>query len=111
MNVVKPKPPDEYRTVKSSLKSVIRDESTIARLFDAVVRTHKIVIHAYQFLRLWVLSKYHSGQQIPLITDSLVHMAIKSLLLPTCGQNPKGDNGVLYTEFSAFYTNISQLSR
>ena len=29
------------------------------KLSDAMIRTNKIIIHTYQFMRLWILNKYH----------------------------------------------------
>ena len=52
------KPPDKYRTIKCSLKSISKNELNQTKLFDACYRTHQIVIHTYQFLRLWILNKY-----------------------------------------------------
>ena len=63
------KPPDKYRTIKCSLKSILKNELNQTKLFDACYRTHQIVIHTYQFLRLWILNKYHNKQEIPIITD------------------------------------------
>jgi hypothetical protein len=74
------KPPDKYRTIKCSLKSILRNELNQPKLFDNCNRTHQLVIHTYHLLRLWVLNKYHNKQEIPLITDDTIKMAFKSLL-------------------------------
>ena len=71
------KPPDKYRTIKCPLKQIIKDKCDMTKLFDACFRTHKLVIHTYQFLRLWILNKYHAKEIIPLITDNTFKMAFK----------------------------------
>ena len=97
------KPPDKYRTIKCPLKSIIKDEDNISVLFDAMMRTHKIVIHTYQFLRLWVLNKYHNNIIIPTITEDVIRMAFKSLVQDSSGPKPKGSNLEIYNEFLQFY--------
>jgi hypothetical protein len=97
------KPPDKYRTIKCSLKSIVKNELNQTKLFDACYRTHQIVIHTYQFLRLWILNKYHNKENIPLITDDTIKMAFKSLLKDSQGPKPKGTNLNLYNEFKKLY--------
>lgn len=99
------KPPDENRVLKISLKKIIRDETKIPIIFDAVIRSNQIIIHTYQFLRLWILDKYHKNLNIPTITGDIVHMAFKALLLDSAGPKPKGQNGIYYDEFIEFYEN------
>jgi hypothetical protein len=97
------KPPDKYRTIKCSLKSIVKNKLNQTKLFDACYRTHQIVIHTYQFLRLWILNKYHNKENIPLITDDTIKMAFKSLLKDSQGPKPKGTNLNLYNEFKKLY--------
>jgi hypothetical protein len=97
------KPPDKYRTIKCSLKSIIKPTLNNTTLFDACMRTHKIVIHTYHFLRLWILHKYHNKKNIPLISDDTIKMAFKALLKDSQGPKPKGTNLELFTEFKKFY--------
>jgi hypothetical protein len=85
------------------LKSIVKNELNQTKLFDACYRTHQIVIHTYQFLRLWILNKYHNKENIPLITDDTIKMAFKSLLKDSQGPKPKGTNLSLYNEFKKLY--------
>ena len=97
------KPPDKYRTIKCSLESIVKNELNQSKLFNACYRTHQIVIHTYQFLRLWILNKYHNKKDIPIITDDTIKMAFKSLLKDSQGPKPKGTNLDLYNEFKKLY--------
>lgn len=99
------KPPDEMRTLKIALNKIVKNESMIPILFDAVTRTNQIIIHTYQFLRLWILDKYHSNKQIPKIDVDIVHMASKALLQNSSGPKPGGENKIYYEEFLKFYDN------
>ena len=98
------KPPDKYKTVKCSIKTIIKPNLDKNKLFDACFRTHQIVIHTYQFLRLWILDKYHNNNKIiPNITDDTIKMAFKSLIKESQGPKPKGSNLDLYNEFIKLY--------
>ena len=99
------KPPDKYRTIKCSLKSIIKPALNNTTLFDACMRTHQIVIHTYHFLRLWILHKYHNKKDIPFISDDTIKMAFKALLKDSQGPKPKGTNLELFIEFKKFYDN------
>jgi hypothetical protein len=37
------------------------------------------VVHAYQFLRLYILHKYHTNQQLPKIDDKFIEHIIKTI--------------------------------
>ena len=98
------KPPDKYKTVKCSFKTIHKQDFNTNKLFDACFRTHQIVIHTYQFLRLWILDKYHNNNKIiPYITDDTIKMAFKSLIKESQGPKPKGSNFELYNEFIKLY--------
>ena len=96
------KPPDKYKSIKCSLRSITNDFE-FNKLFDVTVRTHKLVIHSYQFLRLWLLDKYSNNLDIPIIDVNTIKMAFKSLSLPSRGPKPKGSNLDLYNEFINFH--------
>jgi len=97
------KPPDKYKVLKIPLKNIIKDVALIPILFNATLRTHKLIIHISQFLRLWILSKYHTNNIIPEITKEVVQMAFKALTLKSSGPSPKGHNKELYESFLNFY--------
>jgi len=103
------KPPDKYRTMKCSLKSIIKDDFNMNKLSDAMIRTNKIIIHTYQFMRLWILNKYHSKLVIPTIDEDLIRMVFKSLVKDSQGPKPKGTNLGYYNEFTEFYNNTYKL--
>ena len=48
------KPPDKLRTMKCSFNSIFKNKELTDNIFDAVNRTNQIVIHTYQFLRLYI---------------------------------------------------------
>ncbi len=110
------KPPDKYRCIKLPFNKIIKDKDIIEKVFDCVIRTNKITIKTYQLLRLWILDRYHTTSNIPLITEDVIKMAQKSLLEKSSGPKPKGKNLELYNEFLHYHnfslekgTNLSQI--
>ena len=73
----KPDPPDKptganciqektpYRTIKTSLKSIIKNPEIHKKINDLVLRINPIVIDTYQFIRLYCLHLYHQQRPIP----------------------------------------------
>lgn len=95
------RPPDKYTTIKCSLKHITKNKNDELIISDAVRRTNKIIIHTYQFLRLWILDKYSKNEEIPLITKDVIRMAFKTLTVKT--KDPKGENLKILNEFNTFY--------
>ena len=102
MQILK-KPPDKLRTIKCSFTSILKDKNVTDKLFDATCRTHQIITHTYQFLRLWILYKYKKDKDIPIITENTIKMTFKTLIKDTNGPKPKGSNLILYEELNKFY--------
>ena len=99
------KPPDKYRTVKCSISSIFKNKKYYNTLFDATNRTHQLIIHTYQFIRLWILDKHTNKIDIPIITEDTIYMAFKALIKESAGPKPKGTNLQLLNEFNQFYEN------
>jgi hypothetical protein len=108
---VKKEPPDKYRCLKIPIASILVDskenekdvEKQMDILQNAIIRTNAITTKAYFLLRLWVLDKYHSNQEIPEITEDIISMAMKSINKSNFGQKPKGNNAVLLEEFKKLH--------
>jgi len=102
-NVIPKKPPDKLRTNKCSFNSIIKDNTIKSKIFDAVIRTNKIVTHTYQFLRLVILYLYDKNKQIIDINEDIIKMGFKVFIKDSCGPKPKGTNLEMYNEFVNFY--------
>ena len=61
------------KVIKTSLKSICLDTETILTLNNYCKNLNQIVIHTYQFLRLYILHKYHTKQTLPKINDKFVN--------------------------------------
>ena len=77
MNIKKPPDKDKRIVVKCPLKTIIKDKNNIAKIIDVCFRTNKLIIHTYQFLRLWILTKYSLNNEIPKITKETIIQLLK----------------------------------
>ncbi len=50
-----------YRSIKQNLKKIIKDKQHQAIINDVVIMVHRITIHTYQFLKLYLLHAYESN--------------------------------------------------
>lgn len=65
------------KVIKTSLKSICLDPETILTLNSYCKNLNLIVIHTYQFLRLYILHKYHTN--LPKIDDKFIEHIIKTI--------------------------------
>jgi hypothetical protein len=96
-------PPDKYKTLKIPLNHILQnDNSHIVSIAinNAVLRTNCITRKAYMLLRLWILNKYHTNVDIPVITTDVIHMALKSVMKHSTCKKYKGNNGIIFKELS-----------
>jgi len=69
-----------YKTFKIPLKSILFNCDTIQPLINNLVfEMNDLVIHTYQFIRLYVLDKYTKKQPLPTIDDTFISYCIKTL--------------------------------
>jgi hypothetical protein len=80
----KPDPPDKptganftqektpYRTIKISLKSIIKNPEIHQKINDLVLRINPIVSDTYQFIRLYCLHLYHQQRLIPDLDSTFI---------------------------------------
>jgi len=86
------------KVIKTSLKSIALQPDTIITINNYCKNLNQIVIHTYQFLRLYILHKYHTKQTLPKINDEFIEHIIKTIA--------KGDNRgrkFVNEELSSFY--------
>ena len=108
MEKAKEKPPEFYKSVKTSLKSVLKyPKLNNKKINNAVIRANKIVIHSLQFLKLYLLDYYetHNGS-LPAITKELINNSMKVV----CGEKeekrgkpPKKETIELKDMLTSFY--------
>ena len=75
----KEKPPEFFKSIKTSLKSILKHpEINTTKINDVVIKSHKIVIHTLQFLKLYLMHHYEThNQSLPVIDKKLVNTTMK----------------------------------
>lgn len=106
------KPPEKYIVIKNSLKKFVNHSDTkqgtlnIAIINEACSRVNKIVIHTYNFLRLFVISGQQIDNKFVEINRDIVYMAMKIFIKDTLqGRTVLGENKKILEFFTKFYEN------
>jgi hypothetical protein len=69
-----------YTTIKTTLKSVLHNHEEVQPVItNLVFEMNDLMIHSYQFIRLYVLKCYNNNQPIPEITEKFILYCIKTL--------------------------------
>ena len=76
---------DYMKTTKDNIKNVIRDVNLLNTINDIVIRTNKIVIHSYNFLKLYLLNLYENNQPIPKVDKEFICDIFKVVTKRKCG--------------------------
>jgi len=109
MENAKEKPPEFFKSTKTSLKSILKHpEINTKKINDVVIKAHKIVIHTLQFLKIYILHHYQTySHTIPTIDKVLILNVMKVV----CGEKhtnqgrlPKKETLELIENLTSFYT-------
>ena len=81
-------PPDlsYYKCIKTSLKSIAKNDFVISKLNDATIMANKIVIHSLQFLKLYLIHLYDNNEKLPIINKQFINSILKTV----CSSASKG---------------------
>ena len=63
---------DYMKTNKDNIKNIIKNPNILPIINDLVSRTNKIVIHTYQFLKLYLIMLYDNNQYFPVINKEFL---------------------------------------
>ena len=93
-----------YTTVKIPLKKILRSSKTLQPVIYALVsEINDLVIHVYQFIRLFIITRYATSGNIPEIDHDFIMYCIRVLgTRDTRGR--KSTNTELQTLLEQFYT-------
>ena len=73
-----------YKTIKTTLKSILRNKTeTLPCINNLVCELNDLVIHSYQFIRLYVLQCYNNSEELPKIDEKFITYCIKTLGVKT----------------------------
>ena len=101
-SVFRPKRDNAYCTVKTSLKSILRDDDQKEVIQHIVLRCNDIVTEAYQFIRLYCLHLFHNQQPLPTLDEKFTQYCIKAVGKRSA-RGKKPADGDLQSKLDAFY--------
>jgi hypothetical protein len=97
-----------YKTFKIPLKNILLNHNTIQPVINNLVfEMNDLVIHTYQFIRLYVLNCYTNNNTLPIIDETFILYCIKTLGLRD-NRGKKGKDTELLEILDAFYKNEYQ---
>lgn len=107
MEKAKEKPPEFFKSIKTSLKSILKHHDINSPILnDAVIRASKMVIHTLQFLKLYLLDYYEKNNTLPMITQEFINNSMKVI----CGEKeemrgkpPSKETIELKEQLTSFY--------
>jgi hypothetical protein len=76
---------DYIKTNKDNMMNINKDKSILSIINDLVNRTNKIVIHAYQFIKLYYIYLYENNQPFPILDKEYICDIFKVLTKRKCG--------------------------
>ena len=94
----------KYKTVKTSLKSIVKDISTFNRINKVVLRINRIIIHIYNFLKLYILYLHSNNKPLPCINNELI-ITINSIIFLCDARGVKSENSGLKDDLKLFFIN------
>jgi len=100
------KPPDKktYQCIKTSLKSVVKNQLIVDKLAEAAIQANNIMIHTLQLLKLYILHCYETGTQLPTIDRQFVTSVMKVICeKPRCGRPPSQTTQRIKETLTSFY--------
>jgi hypothetical protein len=87
-----------YNTIKTTLKSVLRNHTEVQPVItNLVFEMNDLMIHSYQFIRLYVLKCYNNRQPFPEINEKFILYCIKALGEKTNSGRKEKDTSMLET--------------
>ena len=87
------KPPDKvlpnYRAIKQTLSNVVKHTNSQDVLLKTVLSAHKIVIHAMQFMKMYLIYEYDKNGKLPEIDHPFVSNIMKIICEESNNTNNK----------------------
>ena len=102
--------PDKFKVIKTPIKNILYDETKKDVLYiinNTVSLTNKIVIHTYNFLKLYILYLYENNLELPLIDKNFILDIFKIITVRKCkkGNTPVENYSTQLKNMYIFYNN------
>ena len=97
-----------YKTIKTTLKSILRNKNEVQPCINELVfEINDIVIHSYQFIRLYILDCFSNNKDLPIINETFISYCIKTLGIRD-NRGKKSKDILLLKNLRFFYENVYQ---
>jgi len=96
-----------YKTIKTSLKSIIKTPEIQKLINDLVLKCNDIIIDVYQFIRLYNLKKYKDKEELPIMDKKFISYCIMTLGTRD-NRGVKSQNTEFVEELNKFYSDEFQ---
>jgi hypothetical protein len=97
-----------YTTIKTTLKSILHNHKEVQPVItNLVFEMNDLMIHSYQFIRLYVLKCYNDNQPLPEINEKFILYCIKTLGVRS-NQGAKSKDTELLEALQEFYNHEYQ---
>ena len=98
---------DFMKTNKDNLKNIVKNPETINIINEIATKTNKIVIHAYNFLKLYCLYLYKENKPFPEIDKEFICDIFKVITIRKCGSGGYREDNMpqQLRELTDFYKN------
>lgn len=91
-----------YKTFKIPLKTILLDKNIQPKINELVFEINHLIIHTYQFIRLYILKQYNENKSLDFVNDDFVLYCIK-LMGFTKEVKAKYKETVIYKSLLEFY--------
>jgi hypothetical protein len=85
---------DYMKTNKDNINNIIKDQTILPIINDLVNRTNKIVIHTYQFIKLYCIYHYDNNIPFPIIDKDFISDVFKVLTIRKCNKGGYTQNTI-----------------
>lgn len=97
---------DYMKTNKDNIINVINYPAHINIINDIVVKVNKIVIHTYQFLKLYLIHLYNNNKDFPIIDEDFIGYIFMVLTVRKCGSGGYTDKTMPDQLNHKFYSSL-----
>ena len=96
---------DFMKTNKDNIKNVLKDNNINPIINELVSRTNKIVVHSYQFLKLYFIHLFHNNQPFPTLDKEFICDIFKVITKRKCNSGGYRDDNMpeLLKTLTTFY--------
>ena len=85
---------DFMKTNKDNIKNVLKDNNINPIINELVSRTNKIVVHSYQFLKLYFIHLFHNKQPFPTLDKEFICDIFKVITKRKCNSGGYRDDNM-----------------